>query len=205
MAHQARVLPAGPASSRLASAGLRPPEIGQASRAERRNRSISAGSRWMRGVEAGSRFVSSSARGSVSGSQAPVADQRLVDAAEPAAVRRVDRHAERRRLAVHRPARRDDEVGERDQALRVDGALGEDHRRQRERGLCSAPCSAVRGMTTVCVSSRPDRGFRAAPGRADLRGGGRARCRAVCGDDEHSGRVDADRSSSDGSGEKSAR
>ena len=61
----------------------------------------------------------------------PCADQLLVDAAEPAAVGRVDRHAERRRLAVHRPAGRDDEVGERDQALRVDGLLGDDHRRER--------------------------------------------------------------------------
>ena len=48
-----------------------------------------------------------------------LADQRLVHAAEPAAVRRVDGHAERRGLAVHRPAGRDDDVGERDQALRV--------------------------------------------------------------------------------------
>ena len=64
--------------------------------------------------------------------QAPVADQLLVDAAEPAPVRRVDGDAERRCLAVHRAARRDDEVGERDQALRVDRGLREDHGREVE-------------------------------------------------------------------------
>src|SRR6476660_2759991 len=37
------------------------------------------------------------------------ANQRLVDAAEPAAVRRVDRRAEGDGLAVHRPAGRDDQ------------------------------------------------------------------------------------------------
>ena len=65
--------------------------------------------------------------------QATVADQLLVDAAEAAAVRRVDRDAERRGFAVHRPAGGDDDVGERDQALRVDGGLRQDHRRERER------------------------------------------------------------------------
>ena len=54
--------------------------------------------------------------------QAALADQRLVDAAEPAAVGGVDGDAERGRLAVHRPAGRDDEIGEGDQALRVDRA-----------------------------------------------------------------------------------
>ena len=60
------------------------------------------------------------------------ADQRLVDAAEPAAVGRVDRRPERDRLAVHRPAGRDDEVGERDQALRLDGVVRDDQRGQGE-------------------------------------------------------------------------
>ena len=36
------------------------------------------------------------------------------------------------RFAIHRSARRDDEIGQGDQALRVDGLLGEDHRRERE-------------------------------------------------------------------------
>src|SRR5438067_2281807 len=48
--------------------------------------------------------------------QTSPSDQLLVHTPEPAAVRRVDRHAECGRLAVHRPARRDDECGERDQA-----------------------------------------------------------------------------------------
>src|SRR5262245_5465164 len=60
--------------------------------------------------------------------QAAVPDQHLVDAADAAAVRRVDGDAESRGLAVHRPAGRDDEVGERDQALRVDGRVGDDQR-----------------------------------------------------------------------------
>src|SRR5262245_27792094 len=41
-----------------------------------------------------------------------VPDQPLVDAAEPRRVRRVDRNAERGRLAVHRAAGRDDQVGQ---------------------------------------------------------------------------------------------
>ena len=65
-------------------------------------------------------------------SQPPVADELLVDAAEPAAVGRVHGHAERRRLAVHRAAGRDDDIGERDEALRVHGAIRDDHGRQVE-------------------------------------------------------------------------
>ena len=45
----------------------------------------------------------------------------------------VDGDAERRRLAVHRAAGGDDQVAERDQALRVDGVLGDDQRRQAQR------------------------------------------------------------------------
>ena len=105
------------------------------SRAARSRSSMSCGARRVRPP-------SSSRPRSLAAARAPrvgqrhepaLADQPLVDAAEPAAVRRVDRHAERHGLAVHRPAGRDDEVGERDQALRVDGALGDDHGRQRER------------------------------------------------------------------------
>ena len=98
-------------------------QCGQASRADSRNRSISAGSR-RTAVDVGLVALRQLERPRVGERlQPPFADQLLVDAAEPAAVRRVDGHAERGRLAVHRPAGRDDEVGERDQALRVDGAV----------------------------------------------------------------------------------
>src|SRR5437868_6033156 len=50
----------------------------------------------------------------------------LIDRPEPALEGRVHGRAERDGLAVHGAARRDDEVGERDQALCVDGALGHD-------------------------------------------------------------------------------
>src|SRR5947208_6096529 len=66
--------------------------------------------------------------------QASLADEGLVDTAHPAAVGRVDGRAERDRLAVHRAAGREDEVGERDEALRVDGAIGDD-----QRGVTEAP------------------------------------------------------------------
>ena len=61
------------------------------------------------------------------------ADQRFVDAAEPAAVGGVDGRAERGGLAVHRPAGGDDEVGEGDQALGLDGAGRDDQRGQLHR------------------------------------------------------------------------
>ncbi len=63
--------------------------------------------------------------------QPPVRDQPLVDRAHRAGERRPHRRAERDRLAIHRAAGRDDEVGERDQALGVDRVLGQDERRQR--------------------------------------------------------------------------
>ena len=65
--------------------------------------------------------------------QTALADQLLVDAAEATAVRRVHGYAECGRFAVHRPAGGDDEIGEGDQALCVDGCIGDDHRRQSER------------------------------------------------------------------------
>ena len=102
-------------------------------------------------------FRSSSARGSVSGTQPPLADQRLVDAAEPAAVGRVDGHAERRRLAVHRPAGGDDEVGERDQALRVDGADRGRSPTGARAARRSRAAPSVRGSTTACTSRRGPR------------------------------------------------
>ena len=125
-----------------------------------------------------SRLSSSSARGSVSGRSRPCADQLLVDAAEPAAVGRVDRDAERRRLAVHRPAGRDDEVGERDQALRVDGlargrspTAAASERRSRAAPRCAG--SRTRARRRAC------RGARASAGRAGSSAGGRARRRAA--------------------------
>ena len=77
----------------------------------------------------------------------PLADQRLVDRAEPARERRVDARAERGRLAVHRPAGRDDEVGQRDEALRVDRVLRDVERRQSERSdrpVAARPSAAAR-------------------------------------------------------------
>ena len=65
--------------------------------------------------------------------QAVLADQSLVHAPKPTAVGGVDGGSERDRLAVHRPSGRHHEVGERNQALRVDRVLGEHHRGQLER------------------------------------------------------------------------
>ena len=90
--------------------------------------------------------------------QPPVRDQPLVDGAEPAGERRVDGHAERDRLAVHRAAGRDDEVGERDEALRVDGVLGHDERRRAPAPRSSSRCSAVRAARRPArLGSRPSR------------------------------------------------
>ena len=58
-----------------------------------------------------------------------LADERLVDAAEATRVRGVDGRPQRDGLAVHRAAGRDDQIGERDHALGVDGAVRHDHRR----------------------------------------------------------------------------
>ncbi len=62
--------------------------------------------------------------------QPSLADEPLVDAAEPPAVGRVHGDAERHGLAVHRPAGRDHQVREGDQALPVDRPLRHDQRRQ---------------------------------------------------------------------------
>ena len=56
-------------------------------------------------------------------SEASLADQCLVDSAELPGEGRVDGRPERDRLPVHRPAGRDDEVSEGDEALRVDGVF----------------------------------------------------------------------------------
>ena len=60
------------------------------------------------------------------------ADQRFIDAAEAPTVGRVDGNAERRRLAVHRAAGGDNEVGEGNEALRLDRAGRQDQRGQGE-------------------------------------------------------------------------
>ena len=174
-------------------------------RAESSSASRSAGSRRMRSPSPGSRLASSSARGSVSGAQASLTDQLLVHAPEPAAVRRVDGHAERGRFAVHRPARGDDEVGVRDQALRVDRLLRDDHRRQRRasgRSRAARPCAGSRSRARC----RAGRGAGASAGRAGSSAGGRARRRAAAGGRRASapGRA-ASASSTVGSGSKSAR
>ena len=65
-------------------------------------------------------------------SQAALADQLLVDPAKAAAVGRVDRDRERGSLPVHRSPGRDREIGEGDEALGIDGSLGDDDRRQLE-------------------------------------------------------------------------
>src|ERR1700730_660163 len=58
--------------------------------------------------------------------QAAFLDQALVDGSHPAPKGRVFRRAAWTRLAVHRAARRDHEVGECDERLRVDGPLRDD-------------------------------------------------------------------------------
>ena len=63
--------------------------------------------------------------------QPPVRDQPLVDRAHRAGEGRPHRRSERDGLAIHRAAGRDDEIGERDQALGVDRVLRQDERRQR--------------------------------------------------------------------------
>ena len=155
-----------------------------------------------------SRFSRSSARGSVSGTQA------AARGSAPRRRRRAGRrrscrpaYAERDRLAVHRPAGRDDEVGERDQALRVDRPLGDDHRRQRERAhvlaLLVGPRQDERVHALVAC-----RGGRARQREERVRrAGGRARRRAaVRSDDEHALRVELERGRARaGSGSKSAR
>ena len=125
------------------------------------------------------RLASSSVSGILERAEPALPDEPLVDPAQAAAERRVDGHAERDRFAVHRPAGRDDEIGEGDEALRVHGAVGHDDRGKRE------PAHVV----ALLVGSRDDHGLdallrgraaRGAAGRADSTSGGRGRCRAVC-------------------------
>src|SRR5262249_36975735 len=63
-----------------------------------------------------------------------LADQTLVHCSEPAREGRVDGNAERDGLAVHGPARRDDQIREGDETLRVDRVLGDEERGEAGRG-----------------------------------------------------------------------
>ena len=86
--------------------------------------------------------------------QAALGDQALVDRAEPALERRPDRRAERDRLAVHRPAGGDHEVGEGDQRLRVDRLLGDDEAAlARELGALLVACAGARRPARPCRRS----------------------------------------------------
>ena len=94
---------------------------------------------------AASRLRTSTSSGRSSCLQPPVGDQPLVDRAEPALERGPHGRAERDRLAVHRAARGDDDVGVRDQRLRVDGALGDDVAAGRRRAPRAArACAGAR-------------------------------------------------------------
>ena len=107
-------------------------------------------------------------------------DQALVDGSHSALEGRVDGRAERDRLAVHRAARRDHEVGEGDQRLGVDRRLRHDEARGRRRS-CSR-CAATRGKhdDLQCPRARPRAGARAPGRRGHSRNGGRATPPAVC-------------------------
>ena len=109
--------------------GLRPPRLGYASRAERRMSRRSAGSRSTPGsCPAASRARTAS--GERQELEPPPCDQLLVDRAHPTGERRVDGDAERRCLAVHRPAGRDHEIRQRHEALGVERVLRDDERRE---------------------------------------------------------------------------
>src|SRR5262249_40238670 len=105
------------------------------------------GSRRTRVLDPPCRLTSSSARGAVSGFSrpSPISSSSTPPSRPPsgvlagtpgaagrAAVGRIEGHAERGGLAVHRPPGGDDDVGEGDQALRVDGTVGDEQRRQVE-------------------------------------------------------------------------
>ena len=161
-----------------------------------------AGSRLVGAAPRGA-LPNSSARGSVSGRSRPDADQRFVDAAEAAAVGRVDGGAERGRLAVHRAAGGDDEVGEGDQALGLDGAGGDDQRGQRQASMNCALGLGARQDDRVHPSSLAEP-RRAPSGRAGSTCGGRGRRRAAGARSRRPARRrPPSRSSASGSGSKS--
>ena len=77
----------------------------------------------------------------------PSAHEPLVDRAHPAREGRVDGRSERDRLAVHRPARRDDEVGERDEAQGVDRSVRHERgtaKRRRGSSRAAPACAGAR-------------------------------------------------------------
>ncbi len=116
------------------------------SRADRR---ASAGSRRMRGARsAPARRSSTTSSARSSRRSRPSAIRRSSTAPEPALERRPHRRAERDRLAVHRPAGADHEVGVGDQRLGVDRALGHDE--AAARGPARPAARRVRGSTTTC-------------------------------------------------------
>ena len=148
----------------------------------------SCGSRGWRAPGSESRLVSSSASGIDQRAQPALGDQALVDRAHPAAEDRVDGGAERDRLAVHRPARADDEVGVGDQALRVD--------------RCARGRSATRSRASrrLALGARDQHGDRAGLGGEPVEDRGVERVALVVGgslrrradDGEHRARVDAE-------------
>src|SRR5512132_421623 len=83
-------------------------------------------------------------------------DERLVDAAEPAAVGGVDGSAQGHRLAVHRSPGRDDEIGESYEALRLDGVVRDDQRGQGEAPDVLALLLGTRQNHGVDTRIRPD-------------------------------------------------
>ena len=83
----------------------------------------------------------------------PSAISACVDRAEAALERRPDRRAQGDRLAVHRPAGADHEVGVGDQRLGVDRLLGDDEAARPRAARPAARRSA--GSTTACVAPQP--------------------------------------------------
>ena len=92
-------------------------------------------------------FASTSASASVSSASRPSAISPSSTAPIVPGEGRPHRRPERDGLAVHRAAGRDDEVGERDQALGVDRVLRQDERRQRR-------ARAARRAARACAGAR---------------------------------------------------
>ena len=110
----------------------------------------------------------------------PSATQALVHRPEPAGERRVHRRPERDRLAVHRSSGRDDEIGERDEAERIHGALRDDERR-RGSALAARPLGRRARQDDSLHVRRRSRAAEARSRRPRCRRGGRARPPAACG------------------------
>ncbi len=154
---------------------MRPPEgsrssgkIDQDSSAESMRSSRSAGSRSVGAVRVG-RSLDAKLVGRREDAQPSLLHERGIHRAESSGERRVGGNAERDRLAVHRPAGRDDEVGERDEALRVERPARDDERGQRTR-------VNLRRAARSCVGGRR----RARPGRAPSRSSTSAKSGLPC-------------------------